>query len=158
MKLIKLTKGKFAQVDDESNLEVFTWHCTTAGYAARRQLKAEGGYRKIIYMHRQITKAGDSLLDVDHINGDKLDNRIENLRLVTHAQNMLNWDNRRGTSIYRGVSWNSERNKWKAQIQLNNKNKPIGRFNTEIEAAKAYDLEAKKLFGEFARLNFKENA
>lgn len=155
-KLILLTKGKCAVVDDEDyeNLSSFRWHYAGAGYAARRRLKAEGGYDKILYMHRVILGQPDGL-DVDHINGNKLDNRRENLRAVTHQQNMLNWNGRSGssTSKYRGVSWDKCRNLWKAQIQVKGVNAFIGRFTTEDEAALAYNEQAIKHFGAFARPN-----
>ena len=104
-------------------------------------------------MHRIIMEA-ETGQEVDHINGDKLDNRKDNLRFCTHQQNMVNWNNKRGKSKYRGVSWCKRDKKWKAQIQSHSKNRLIGRFREEEEAAKAYNIEAKKEFGNFALLNY----
>lgn len=101
-------------------------------------------------------------LIVDHINGNKLDNRKENLRFVTPQQNV---HNKRKTiqdtsSKYKGVSWNKRRKGWLAYIMVNGKREVIGLFSNEESAANAYNHYAKKYFGEYARLNdvpFKED-
>jgi hypothetical protein len=103
-------------------------------------------------LHRFILDA-PSALEVDHINGNGLDCRRSNLRLATHKQNLRNQAAHSGTSRYKGVSWNRQRNGWDAQICLNGKNRYLGRFRTEVEAAKAYNEGARLHFGEFARLN-----
>lgn len=77
-------------------------------------------------------------LCIDHIDRDKLNNAIENLREVTRTQNNLNSDTR---LTARGTSYDKARKKWKAQISVGNKNVPLGRFETEEEAHTAY-LEA----------------
>ena len=87
---------------------------------------------------------------VDHINGDRIDNRISNLRGATHKQNSQNRPSRQGSSEYKGVCYRSDRSKWVADID----GKRIGSFNTEEEAAKAYDEQAQINHGEFAKLNF----
>lgn len=152
MKKIPLTKGQEAIVDDADypRLSGRSW-CLTNGYPSRRKTVSTNR-SKIEYLHREIMQPPEGLV-VDHINGDKLDNRRSNLRICTQAQNMVNWDNRRGSSAYRGVSWDGVRNCWKAQIQVNGKNSFIGRYKTESAAASAYNEKAKELFGEFARLN-----
>lgn len=152
MKKIPLTKGEYALVDDADYAELSAWSwCLTNGYPSRRKTFAKRE-AKIAYLHRELMNPGDGLV-VDHINGDKLDNRRENLRICTQAENMLNWDNNRGGSRFRGVSWDKTRNKWKAQIQHKGRNWFIGRYKTEEEAARAYNAEAAKVFGEFVRLN-----
>ena len=96
-------------------------------------------------------------LQVDHINGNRLDNRKENLRLATPQQNQMNRkSHRNSTSKYKGVSWDKSRNKWRALIMIDNKYKHIGRYQDEREAALAYDKAARELFGEYAHLNFEE--
>ena len=84
-----------------------------------------------------ITDTSDSNL-IDHINNNSLDNRIENLRIVTHQQN--NW-NRNS----KGYTWDKKYNKWHAQIMINRKNKNLGCFENEEDARNAY-LEAKSLY------------
>ena len=104
-------------------------------------------------MHRLIMQAIDGQY-VDHINGDGLDNRRENLRICTHAQNMQNqMPVRLGTSKYKGVSWDKVAKKWAAHINLDGKPKKLGRFVAEEDAAKAYDSAAIEHYGEYARPN-----
>lgn len=91
---------------------------------------------------------------VDHINGNKLDNRRENLRLATYSENNANRKSRNGSSIYKGVSFDKSRNKWISSIQVNGKTQHIGRFDDEIECAKAYDKKCYEIYGEYAKLNF----
>lgn len=123
----KLT-GKFAKVDisDFVVLNEFNWGLSVNGYVYRDV----NGVR--IYMHRLILDGNE----IDHINRDKLDNRKENLRSVTHQQNMQNASRTRGnyTSKYRGVSWSKERSKWVAKATLNGKQFPLGRYDSEAEA------------------------
>lgn len=98
---------------------------------------------------------------IDHINGDKADNRAANLREVTQQQNMWNIPAkkaRKGSknpSAYIGVSWSSKASRWQAHIKLQNgKAKNLGTFDNEIDAARAYDAIAAAERGQFARLNF----
>ena len=93
---------------------------------------------------------------IDHINGDKRDNRLCNLREATNAQNHCNIGPITGR--YRGVHWIKPDRKWAAQIRVGGKNKHLGRFECEAEAAKAYDAAAVRHHGEFARLNFPQEA
>lgn len=91
---------------------------------------------------------------VDHINGIKSDNRIENLREVTRSQNLQNQRVRKGTSAYKGVTWDKGMSAWLVQIRLNKVNNRVGFYDDEVVAARAYDAAAIQLFGEYARLNF----
>lgn len=91
---------------------------------------------------------------IDHINGNGLDNRKQNLRLCSNAQNFRN----RGKSVtntsgYKGVTWSNQHRKWMAQISINYKRKTIGVFNSKDQAAIAYNIAALKYHGEFAKLN-----
>lgn len=91
---------------------------------------------------------------IDHKNGNGLDNRKENLRLCTHAENFRNRDKSvTNTSGYKGVTWNKQHRKWMAQISINYKRKTIGVFHSKDQAAIAYNIAALKYHGEFARLN-----
>jgi len=92
--------------------------------------------------------------DIDHINGNRLDNRLVNLREATRAQNIQNKSANIGsTSRHRGVSWNTLRKAWIVQIYIAGKNVYLGQFHCEEAAARAYDDAAKTAYGEFARLN-----
>lgn len=111
---------------------------------------------KQIKMHRYLLDAPEGM-QVDHINGDPLDNRRENLRLATPAQNQANRRKRSGgSSVYKGVSWHKKGRAWRATINLDRKQIHLGFFKDQTEAAKAYDAKAKELFGEFAYLNLKQ--
>lgn len=92
---------------------------------------------------------------IDHINGIRVDNRIENLRLATRSQNAANQKlSSQNTSGYKGVTKSKQDRRWRAQIKINQKLIVVGWFETKEEAARAYDKKALKLFGDFAYLNF----
>ena len=147
-KLIPLTQGKFAKVDNEDfdRVKGINWcHCTK--YAYNKTIKQ---------MHRYIMNCPDNMV-VDHINGDTLDNRKSNLRIITKQENSFNQKPRRGTSKHLGVSYDKSRGKWVAEIKHNYKKIFIGRFDTEHEAVVARDNKAIELFGDLARLNNIDN-
>lgn len=92
---------------------------------------------------------------VDHINGVKGDNRLSNLRLATRSEQSRNTSSAKiGTSKYLGVSYRADRGCWRAVIFVDQKQKHLGSFDNEIDAAKAYDQAAREHFKEFARCNF----
>lgn len=94
---------------------------------------------RTIQIHRLILNAPKGY-EIDHINNNGLDNRRSNLRIVTHLQNQNNLPKRKdATSIYRGVSYSKERNDWCCYVSYNGIQKNLGRFDSEIEAAYAYD-------------------
>lgn len=98
------------------------------------------------------------LEELDHINGDRADNRLCNLREATHAQNQRNRvrvisGRNPNTSGYKGVTWHGERKQWMARIRVNGTRKTIGRFPTAEEAHAAYCAAARRHYGEFARTN-----
>jgi hypothetical protein len=141
--------GKFALVDDEDYEELmqYKWLVHSVGYA----IASNNG--KSIYMHRHILKPKGRLV-VDHINGNKLDNTRKNIRVCTHQQNIMNYRSNKGLSNYKGVDKvKLASDKWRARIRYNGQEFYLGLFDTELEAAKAYNTKAKELFGEFAHLN-----
>jgi len=83
-------------------------------------------------------------LVVDHINDDKLDNRLENLQIVTQRFNSYKTQEKY-TSQYKGVCWNKKANRWYSRIRLNGKTKYIGSFENENEAGKAYQNKLKEI-------------
>lgn len=125
-------------------------HC----YAYRTHRTLHRGNKQHQALHHAILDVEPNAGEVDHINGDALDNRRENLRFCKHAENGRNLKKWRSvtSSRYKGVSKRGLR--WRAYIVLQGKQKHLGCFIHELDAAKAYDTKAKELFGKFARLNF----
>lgn len=93
-------------------------------------------------------------VEVDHINGNPLDNRRHNLRLCDRSENLANTHKRPGgTSRFKGVSWCNRDKKWVAHIEVRGRQKNIGGFRSEEEAAAAYNRAATEAWGEFAKVN-----
>jgi hypothetical protein len=157
--LIELTKSQVSIIDNEDWVLVkeYKWyaHQDLCGkYYAVAWTKMVNGKRKLLLMHRLLLAATKGQ-QIDHINGNSLDNRRENLRFCNCSQNQQNRKVTSGTSLFKGVSRCKTTNRWRADIKSNGKQVFIGRFDTELEAAKAYDTKAKDLFKEFASLNNK---
>lgn len=154
MKYINLTKNKRTVIDDEDYeyLNQFKWHFSSR-YAMRKiWLKDEKRY-KSIPMHRLILNNPKNL-DIDHIDGDGLNNQKSNLRACTHAQNLINRPKQKNnTSGFKGVYWNKWVNKWFASIMVNQKSINLGFCSSKEEAAKIYNDAAIKYFGNYAYLN-----
>lgn len=107
---------------------------------------------RTLYVHRLLLPEGR---DIDHINGDGLDNRRANLRAATRAQNMANSGSRRGSrSPYKGVTLHKKTGQWFARIMVDGKAKYLGYYKDPEAAARAYDTAALEVWGEFAFLNF----
>jgi len=159
---IKLTRGKYAIVDakDFIKLYIFKWYAKKSFdtfYAVRTAF--ENGKKRHISMHRQIMNPPKDKC-IDHENQNGLDNRRTNLREASKAENNRNRRKiaGRGSSIYKGVMWYKDRRKWYASIEVNGQKIFLGYFDSEIEAAKAYDEAAKIYHGGFASLNFGSSA
>ena len=156
MREVPLTNGMVALVDDEDYARVsahrWAYNPKGRGYAQCRI----GGRRnpKYVQMHRCILDAPVGF-QVDHINGNGLDNRRSNLRLASRSQNQQNTLAKTGgTSKYKGVHFDNEKQRFRARIRKGGVEIRLGRHSTEEEAALAYDAAARKVFGRFARLNF----
>jgi hypothetical protein len=141
---VPLTKGFVAVVDESDIAEVtrYKWYariCSGRPYAYNN---------KIGYLHRFILK---DVVMVDHKNGDTLDNRRGNLRAATRSQNGANSGKHAGkwSSEYKGVTWDKRKHKWIAKIGQ----RTIGRFESEEDAAEAYNKAAIQKYGEYARTN-----
>jgi hypothetical protein len=159
MKAIPLTKGFATVVDDEDydRLVIHKWVAMLASngrvYAARTSSRKDGPPRKSIYMHREILNAAKGE-QVDHRDFDGLNNTRENLRLCNVHQNAQH--SRKLTTSrfnYKGVV-DKRHGKYRARICINGKRTCLGTFDTQEQAAKAYDLAATAHFGEFAEVNF----
>ena len=153
MKQIALTQGMFASVDNKyfDWLNQYKWyaHKNTNTYYAYRNKNY-----KTIAMHRMILGlAHGDKRKTDHRDHNGLNNQECNLRICTDSQNQHNRRVSWGKSKYKGVAWNKSSKKWQAQIKYNNQEYYLGVYTTQEEAAKAYDIKAKKLFGNYAYLN-----
>lgn len=142
------------EIDDEDYplVSQHSWCCDFDGYIVTT-VEFERGKYKSVGIHRLIMNTPVGLV-TDHINNNKLDNRKANLRICSHAQNVRN--NRpqsKSTSRYKGVYWRKDRNKWVARIKQHGKTISLGHYTNESEAALAYNVKAKELFGEYAWLN-----
>lgn len=161
------TPDMFSDVDPRgSTWAANQWNSRNAGkeaftFADRRGYRHGKVGGTLYQAHRVIWKVvhGVDPDQIDHINGNPCDNRIENLRACTVAENSRNYRKPAGSSQYRGVSWVKRDKAWAARISSGNGGKrSLGNFKDEIEAAKAYDRAAREMHGEFAVLNFPDAA
>lgn len=157
MKIIKTKTGEEVLLSDCSYEAVknYSWKIVN-GRAARTGMgekKSCGKWKRpTIYMHRMVMSAPDGV-QVDHINRNPLDNRIENLRFCSSVENNRNRASSTGLSKYKGVTFDKRRKKWYAQTKLSGKRVHLGTFENERDAAIAYNVYAQRNFGEFALLN-----
>lgn len=156
MKLIHLTRGRVALVDDGDyeSLIRHKWqaHWNGSNWYARRATSV-AGVRMQVQMHRQILGITDPKIEVDHRDNDGLNNRRYNLRTCTHVQNMRNTPSRGNASGLRGVTYYPQRKRWVAYIKISGKQKNLGSFVSADDAAAAYNSAAFEHFGEFAFSN-----
>lgn len=164
MKLIKLTQGNFAQVDDEDFelISKYKLHITGTTNKYARTHKHNN-----LKMHRLIMGCvkGDGKT-IDHKDGNGLNNQKSNLRFCSRGQNTANRKKKKGHSLFLGVTFTTkickyknriyEYNRWQVKLCCNNKTVLNRDFKTEKEAALAYNEAAKIHHGEFARLNLVE--
>lgn len=156
MKLISLTRGKQALVDNEDfeELSKYSWQANKFFRVSRRTSGKRCDERHYISMHRYIMGVTDPKVLIDHIDGNTLNNQRSNLRISTNSQNQQNRRKQlKCSSKYKGVSLDKRKEKWSSYIRINKKLKFLGYFHSETEAAQAYNEAAKKYFGEFAKLN-----
>lgn len=147
---IELSNGMKTLVDEDMFpfLKRFKWNYS-GGYALTRFRIAENKSYSVA-MQRLLMKMSSK--HVDHINGNKLDNRVSNLRFASRSQNMINF-HRLNKTGFRGVYRNTDIS-WSSRITVNSQRITIGTFDSPKKAAEAYDLAALKHHGEFAVLNF----
>lgn len=155
MALLSTSRGLYAIVDDEQveALSAFRWRAkpaqkTQSGWYVFRTTPSG-----LVYLHRQILDAPKGT-EVDHINGDGLDNRKSNLRLATRSQNNANTRFPVASTGFRGVHSDRTRRKYRPSIQVNGRAIIGPRCDLAIEAAIVRDRLAHEHFGEFAILNF----
>ena len=145
---VLLTNGMSAMVDDWNvdRLSGYTWSYSN-GYAV------SGTRGNLVYMHQLIIDAADGMI-VDHVNGNRLDNRESNLRAASYSQNQANRERSyKNQSGYKGVWLNKRAKRWQAEICVQGKRIHLGYFDCAEDAARAYNTAAIQHFGEFALLN-----
>lgn len=162
-KLIPLTQGYSAVVDDEDydRLSQQSWHAavTSTNVYAVRNRTIRRGIRRQFSLHQAVLSTCGAGMTVDHINRDGLNCRRSNLRCATRRQQILN-TRPRSQSGFKGA-WLRKRSgsrPWKSEIIYMDRRFFLGSFATAEEAARAYDVKARELFGEFAFLNFPDEA
>jgi|HubBroStandDraft_2_1064218.scaffolds.fasta_scaffold26532_4 hypothetical protein len=149
------TLGYVAFIDDEDyqRVAMFKWYALIArnkDNSIRTVYAANQDY----LLHRFIMVVTDPEIVVDHKDHNGLNNLRCNLRVCTQTFNLGNMCKTRGTSMFKGVSWDKDARKWVANIVRNKRQKHLGYFVSEVDAARAYDAAAKDHFGEFALTNF----
>lgn len=156
---IPLTQGKVALVDEEDYELVagFSWSASKRARTmyANAYVRGTGrAGRAMVYMHR-IIMSPPAGVEVDHIDGDGLNNTRANLRLCTRAQNHQNHHGTRSRiTTYRGITFDGNTGTWVAQIQMDGRGYRLGTFDNAYDAACEYDIAASCMFGQFASLNF----
>ena len=152
--IIELSRGQWTIVDEDDVAVALQTSERWVAHRRGRHFYAAAGRGGRLSLHRVLTGARDGEI-VDHINGDTLDNRRCNLRIVTPSQNAQNMTPREGgSSQYKGVAWDESHGKWHALITHNGVRVHLGFFDDETRAARVYDEEALRRFGEYARPNY----
>ena len=163
-KVIPMPHGKWFFVDqiDYERLKDCPFNPVSVGYPASNWIKCpenKGGRVHREIMIEVMGRGGVSDQSVDHINGNILDNRRSNLRLCSHHGNMRNQNKSSGSSKFKGVYRGQTPGTWKAgysfksQGMKRSKSHHLGTFQSEVEAALAYDAAITAAFGDFAKTN-----
>jgi hypothetical protein len=150
--------SKSILVDDEdyNAVSIHKWTITRIGHTfyAHRPIPGPKGKKKYTYLHRFLLDHPEKGLDVDHEDGNGLNNQRSNLRTCTHAENIRKKRKQKNnTSGYVGVSLDKRNGRFHAYIKLNGKRTFIGYYKHAIDAAAAYNRKAVELHGEFAHIN-----
>jgi hypothetical protein len=156
MKKIKLTQEKTALVDDSDFLKLkkFKWYANKGGknFYALRNYYLPGKIRKTMRMHALIMGPAPDGFEVDHVDGNGLNNQRKNLRFCTKSQNAMNVGKRlHNTSGFKGVSWDNATKKWKVQININKKQCYLGVYSDKLSAYEVYCKACVKFHGEFGK-------
>lgn len=151
---VPLSRGFEAIIDaaDAPLVAAFNWSAKLGRHTAyARRNDQSGGRQANVLLHRFILGAPEGA-QVDHVNGDGLDNRRANLRLASHSENLRNRRlNANSASGLKGVYWHKSSGRWAAQIQTNGRRKRLGLFDTPEAAHAAYCAAAQIDHGEFAK-------
>lgn len=150
--VIKTKKGEEIIIDSEDYdlLANKAWYLDSDGYASTTVWNPTTKRNAKVRMHRLLMNVTDSRIIVDHKNRNRVDNRKDNLRIATRAENNRNSKARNGcSSKYKGVSYHPKKKKFFVRIQ----DKHVGYFTNEIAAANMYNIKAKELYGDFAYVN-----
>ena len=159
---IDISRGRRCLVDVEDLPKVLQYRWYLGGHKPEwsyaRAHTYRGDTRVTVQMHRIILETPEYML-TDHINGDRLDNRKENLRISTNAENSRNRSAQTSKTYtrFKGVMFADDKPRskpWYSVICANGKYRYLGNFHTDEEAARVYDDAARRLHGPFARLNF----
>jgi hypothetical protein len=141
---MSIASGRTTIIDDEdyATLSGMSWHVNTNGYVVWRGLK--DGVKRTIRMHRLLTNAPEGM-DVDHINGERTDNRKSNLRIVTRSQNLLN-------KVCDGTWLDKRRGTWQVEVRVEKKKYYFGAYKDKGEAMHVYaEVKSQLLGGRISR-------
>lgn len=161
--LVELTQGKFSKIDVQDGPEIgnHNWYTRKVRFShlfyALRSVHKDGGVTAV-FLHNEIMPP-ETGKEIDHRNGNGLDNRRSNLRACSHMENLQNSrksTNKKFSSLYKGVDWHKRAKRWRARITVDRKRIDLGTYTHESQAAIAYDRAAIEHFGNFAYLNFQD--
>jgi hypothetical protein len=149
--------SNFGRVKNAKTGKVLRVRPDKDGYLITELSDADG--RHAVKIHRLVALAFlDNVHDkrcVDHINGNRADNHASNLRWATSLENSFNRASRAGSSSsFKGVSWNKKAKKWHARLMIDGRDRHLGFYDDEEQAARVYDAAAQEVHGAFFKANF----